>query len=164
MNDQQSVNDDKRLTRTVSLELIIIFILGIAVYLISSHYDLLELLIAFLHNYEEYELDEFLILSLFFVFALAFFSVRRWREQIFLSDSLRNKNDELQKALLEIGQLRDILPICSYCKKIRDDEGYWHQVESYIRDNTGTEFSHGICPDCIGKLYSDLDKEKQGEN
>lgn len=56
---------------------------------------------------------------------------------------------ELQRALEEVRTLREILPICSYCRKIRDDENYWHTVESYITQHTDTRFSHGICPSCM---------------
>ena len=56
---------------------------------------------------------------------------------------------ELQAALAEVKTLREILPICSYCRKIRDDENYWHTVENYISDHTGTRFSHSICPSCM---------------
>ena len=56
---------------------------------------------------------------------------------------------ELQAALAEVKTLREILPICSYCRKIRDDENYWHTVESYISRHTTTRFSHGICPSCM---------------
>lgn len=56
---------------------------------------------------------------------------------------------DLQSALAEVNSLREILPICSYCKKIRDDENYWHTVESYISLHTSTLFSHGICPSCM---------------
>lgn len=55
---------------------------------------------------------------------------------------------ELQLALAEVRQLRAILPICSYCRKIRDDENSWHTVEGYIAHHTATRFSHGICPSC----------------
>ena len=56
---------------------------------------------------------------------------------------------ELQTALAEVKSLREILPICSYCRKIRDDENYWHTVENYISDHTETRFSHSICPSCM---------------
>ena len=59
---------------------------------------------------------------------------------------------ELRAALAEVRTLREILPICSYCKKIRDDENYWQSVESYISKHTNTRFSHGICPSCFEKL------------
>lgn len=65
---------------------------------------------------------------------------------------------KLQEAHDKIKILRGILPICASCKKIRDDKGYWNQIESYIRDHSEAEFSHGICPDCAKKLYPELFK------
>ena len=63
---------------------------------------------------------------------------------------------ELQNAVKEISTLRGILPICSYCKSIRNDKGSWDQIESYIRQHSDLEFSHGICPDCVKKLYPEF--------
>jgi len=63
---------------------------------------------------------------------------------------------ELKEALSKVKQLSGFLPICASCKKIRDDKGYWNQIESYIRDHSEAEFSHGICPECCEKLYPDL--------
>lgn len=60
---------------------------------------------------------------------------------------------ELQTALEQVKRLSGLLPICASCKKIRDDRGYWQQVEVYIRDHSDVEFSHGICPDCMAELY-----------
>jgi PAS domain S-box-containing protein len=64
---------------------------------------------------------------------------------------------QLQKALSEVKQLSGLLPICASCKKIRDDKGYWNQIETYIRDRSEAEFTHGICPDCFKKLYPDIE-------
>jgi len=55
----------------------------------------------------------------------------------------------LQEALAEIKPLHEILPICSYCRKVRDDENFWHSVEAYIAQRTATQFSHSICPHCM---------------
>ena len=66
---------------------------------------------------------------------------------------------ELQKALSEVKTLRGIFPICASCKKIRDDKGYWTQIEVYIRDRSEAQFSHGICPECKEKLYGDFLRE-----
>lgn len=60
---------------------------------------------------------------------------------------------DLKDALEKVKLLSGYLPICASCKKIRDDQGYWQQIESYIRDHSEAEFSHGICPDCAHKLY-----------
>jgi len=65
---------------------------------------------------------------------------------------------KLQDALDKIKVLRGIIPICASCKKIRDDKGYWNQLESYIREHSEAEFSHGICPDCAQKLYPEFYK------
>jgi len=67
---------------------------------------------------------------------------------------------ELQKAHDEVKVLSGFLPICSSCKNIRDDEGYWHQVEVYVRDHTDAKFSHGICPSCAKKLYPESQNKK----
>ena len=67
---------------------------------------------------------------------------------------------ELGVALSEVKQLSGLLPICSYCKKIRDDKGYWTQLESYIHKHSGAKFSHGICEDCAIKHFPDLKESK----
>ena len=65
---------------------------------------------------------------------------------------------QLQKAISEIKQLSGLLPICASCKKIRDDKGYWNQIEEYIRHHSEAEFTHSICPECLKKLYPGLSK------
>ena len=65
---------------------------------------------------------------------------------------------KLQDALDKIKTLRGIIPICASCKKIRDDEGYWNEIESYIKKHSEADFSHGICPECARKLYPQLYK------
>lgn len=68
-------------------------------------------------------------------------------------------NKELQEALAKVKLLSGLLPICMNCKKVRDDEGYWQQVEVYIRDHSEVDFSHGICPDCKQVLYPEFFQE-----
>ncbi len=75
------------------------------------------------------------------------------------NEILTKKNTELQMAIDEIKQLSGILPICSSCKKIRDDKGYWNQLEAYFSRYSNTQFSHSICPDCAKKLYPDINIE-----
>lgn len=65
----------------------------------------------------------------------------------------------LEKALEEVKTLSGFIPICSYCKKIRDDKGFWEQVESYVGKRSTAQFSHGICPDCVKKYYPDMAEE-----
>ena len=65
----------------------------------------------------------------------------------------QGKIEQLRAALSEIRSLRDMLPICAACKKIRDDQGFWENVETYISKHTDTKFTHGICPGCAVRLY-----------
>jgi response regulator RpfG family c-di-GMP phosphodiesterase len=66
---------------------------------------------------------------------------------------LRRSNEELQQALKEVKVLRGLIPICASCKKIRNDGGFWQQIEEYLAEHSEAEFSHGLCQPCIKKLY-----------
>jgi phosphoserine phosphatase RsbU/P len=77
-----------------------------------------------------------------------------------LQSALAERVRDLEDALSRVKQLQGLLPICCYCKKIRDDQNYWHQVESYVGSHTDVRFSHGICPDCSDKLKEDFNSER----
>ena len=79
-----------------------------------------------------------------------------------LQEALANRVRELEEAMSRIKQLHGLLPICASCKKIRDDKGYWNQIELYIRDHSEAEFSHGICPGCVKELYPDIYEKISG--
>jgi CheY-like chemotaxis protein len=74
-----------------------------------------------------------------------------------LQDRLAERVAELQEALTNVKQLSGLLPICSYCKRIRGDENYWERVESYITEHTDAKFSHGICPECYDTVMAQID-------
>ena len=74
----------------------------------------------------------------------------------------KQAEEALRQAFDQIRTLRGIVPICMHCKKIRDDQGYWSQVEVYIRDHTEADFSHGICPECIKRLYPEYAEDISG--
>ena len=78
-------------------------------------------------------------------------------ERIKMTEERDRLIDDLQKALANVEVLNGLLPICASCKKIRDDKGYWNQIEAYISNHSKAQFSHGLCPDCARKLYPDLD-------
>jgi phosphoserine phosphatase RsbU/P len=69
-----------------------------------------------------------------------------------LQDRLAERVRDLELALKQVKHLRGLLPICMYCKKIRKDEDYWQQVETYLSEHTEAEFSHGVCPECYEKV------------
>lgn len=72
-------------------------------------------------------------------------------------DKRKAREEELEKAMSEIKTLSGLLPICCYCKNIRDDKGYWQKLEKYIGDHSDAQFTHGICNDCMEKITIDTD-------
>jgi len=72
---------------------------------------------------------------------------------------MRRLNRELRETLDEVRQLRKMLPICASCKRIRDDDGYWQDVADYLHQHAALDFTHGLCPDCLARLYPDLQEE-----
>ena len=95
-----------------------------------------------------------------------FAAIRKPQEVLGLERTIRFKNreqkkliKELQVALQNIKTLQGLIPICASCKKIRDDKGYWNQIEAYISEHSSAEFSHGICPDCAKKIYPGYTKD-----
>jgi methyl-accepting chemotaxis protein len=91
-------------------------------------------------------------------------------ELAFLADSINKMLDhlvqaqqELQESINHIKTLRGIVPICAHCKNIKDNKGYWKQVEAYIEEHTEAEFSHSLCEKCMRELYPELAEEIMGE-
>jgi len=78
------------------------------------------------------------------------------------ASELEKSNKALQSALADVRTLGGMLPICSSCRKVRDDKGYWSQIESYVSEHSSAEFSHGICPECEKKAYKELAKLTKG--
>lgn len=134
----------------IAIELSIIAFILIASFFLFSKFDILEKVVAFANEYEKYEVDEILSTLIVLTFCLLWFSVRRWRETI-------KNNKELQDALYTIKKLEGIIPICSHCKKIRDDKGSWNRLEKYICEHSDAQFSHSICEKCLKKHYSEDD-------
>jgi hypothetical protein len=89
-------------------------------------------------------------------FSLLAIGIWRWLPKVIEYD--RQMKAELRETKKEVAILSGLLPICSACKKIRNGEGNWEQLEVYIRDHSEADFSHGICPECIQKLYPDFSK------
>jgi PAS domain S-box-containing protein len=83
---------------------------------------------------------------------------RKRVEEVLQEDAKEREklNKELQSALDNVKTLQGLIPMCANCKKIRDDKGFWNQVEGYIMKHTDATFTHGVCPDCAEKLYGDL--------
>lgn len=130
------------------------------VFFLASRFDLLDVFYGFTRDHEDWELDEFMIVLAFLAVFFAFYNFSLYRRARAQRKALMQANADLHKALADIKQLKGMIPICANCKSIRDDEGYWRQLESYIRDHTDAEFSHGLCPTCISELYPEIDRPK----
>jgi hypothetical protein len=93
--------------------------------------------------------------GVFVVFALVLARIK--------ADHLRELklNADLQAALLEVKQLSGLLPICAWCKRIRDDEGEWESIETYITDHSAADFTHGICPECAQRVHPALQQQNK---
>jgi len=79
-----------------------------------------------------------------------------------LQRELRRRVGELESALSQVKQLRGLLPVCAYCRKVRDDRDYWHQLESYVSAHTDARFSHGICPSCLAGVRAEMARTREG--
>ncbi|BBO78715.1 hypothetical protein DSCW_61320 [Desulfosarcina widdelii] len=149
-----TVQSPKRPTaRNLILEFAATFICSAAVIFIAVRVDFPKLVMTVFQQYGALEMEAFITGSLFLVTALTAFSVRRLIAFRKVNAVLMKRNAELEKAMIEIKELRGLIPICSVCKKIRDDEDSWHQIEAYIESHSHAEFTHGICPECMRMLY-----------
>ena len=110
-----------------------------------------------LHNYFITSWNTAIHLAFFLVVTLLLTRLRAYMQE------RTNLISELQSALSDVKELSGILPICASCKKIRNDEGYWQNVEEYLTKHTNAEFSHGLCKECSEKLYPQFCRRNEDE-
>ncbi len=137
-----------------------ILLLTVFVLILALNFDEVNKVIAWLYHHDTTRLDVFFTVVVFLLPAIGWYTWRRHRELI---EQVRRREEaelakerlepELQNALADVGMLRRLLPICPSCKRIRDDKGYWNQVEVYIEARLDRKLSHGLCPDCARRLY-----------
>jgi transcriptional regulator with GAF, ATPase, and Fis domain len=106
-------------------------------------------------EYKEHYLN--LALSIVDVCGLAIENAKKYQQIKNSEYRLRQEKEKVEEALAKVKKLSGLLPICSHCKKIRDDKGYWNQIENYIHEHSEAEFSHSICRECAKKHYPDFD-------
>lgn len=134
---------------------IVIVLVGLVIYVVSLKYDIVDRLMQFLQEHETWQLDEVIAVMVYLVFASGLFV---WRRRNELLEQVRAREEaetekarllpKLETALNEVNELTGLLPVCAWCKRIRDDKGYWSQVDAYLAQHTGIGITHGICPDC----------------
>ncbi|BCS95310.1 hypothetical protein DSLASN_09420 [Desulfoluna limicola] len=136
-------------------ERLLLAAIAVITFVLAGRFDVLETLVDFSRRHEAYEIDEVITVCLVLVVCQAILLHRRFITLRQGKEILARKNRELEGAMEEIKQLKGILPICASCKKIRDDDGFWHQVETYLSSHSDAQFSHGLCPSCVKELYGE---------
>ncbi|MEI6210697.1 MAG: response regulator [bacterium] len=131
--------------------------------ILSGHTEVAQILASInsgeVFRYITKPLEEAVAFQMTILQAIELYQIRAERRQ--LMESLERRNLELEATLGQIKRLEGMLPICASCKKIRDDKGYWQQIEIYISERTQAVFSHGLCPSCVKTLYPDLFQEEE---
>jgi hypothetical protein len=146
-------------TSKSTIDIAIIAVISLFSFYLFGRFDVLEKIVEFSSEYERFEIDEMVSTFIVLVFCLVWFSIRRWHEKIKINDIISQRNKELQHAYDEIKQLKGILPLCSFCKKIRDESGYWEQVDVYLQKHSEADISHSICDKCMKKHYPEESME-----
>ena len=153
-----------RLGRAVKIAIEVGFIglTSLLFFIIAGKYDLLEKIFEFAQKHEEYEIDEIMTVSIYLMFCFLIFAFR-WLRIIYRSEK---KQKELYASLNEVKKevkmLQGFLPICSHCKKIRNDAGAWQKLEAYIQQHSEATFTHSICTECMKEHFPDVDPDSSG--
>ena len=133
---------------------------ALLVFAVSVWFDIFNKIVTWMYSHDTWRLDELFTVTVYLVFAIGFYSWRRHRELV--EQTRRREKAEaekaqivprLEEALASVSRLKNLVPMCGSCKRIRDDQGYWDQVEAYVELNFATRLDVGICPDCAAKLY-----------
>lgn len=139
---------------------IVIAFLAVAVFLISARFDVFDRIVAWVRDHQSWQLDEVFTVSMFLILAGFVFVLRRRNEIIEQIRARERAESEkaalvpaLERALKDVETLSDLLPVCAWCKRIRDDQGYWSQVDAYLQKHTTIGITHGICPECAAKVH-----------
>lgn len=152
-----STNFSKKTTLIYTLS-VIVTLAVIAISFKTSHLSQSTLTLSY--DYFHWTVYIGCMLFCFFVSGVIIYTYRDATQKNYLdlresNEQLKITNEKLESALKEVQTLNGLLPICSYCKKIRDDKGYWSQLEAYIAHNSSVQFSHGICEECLKKHHGD---------
>jgi hypothetical protein len=130
------------------------------VFVLSARFDVFNKIVDWMYHHDTWQLDELFNVAVYLVGATAIYAWRRYRE--LAKETLQRKNAEsekaqivprLEQALADVSYLKKLLPMCSSCKRVRDDRGYWEEVESYVELHFSTRVDTGLCPDCATRLY-----------
>ena len=141
-------------------DFLVLLLLAVLVIACSLWFDPFKEMVSWIYRHDNWRLDEIFTLAIFLVFALVVYSWRR-RKELERENEEREKAekraeelvDHLESVVTEVHTLRGILRICESCKRIRDDSGYWTEIETYVQIHSDARFSGGLCPECARVMY-----------
>jgi ABC-type nickel/cobalt efflux system permease component RcnA len=133
--------DEKRASL---IDLITLILVGIVAFVSASATEAFERFYSWSRSHESWQIDELATLSVVLMVCFGIYSWRRWR-------ALKREITRREALAEEVSQLECLLPICSYCHQIRDEDDIWQSLETYLTETGTTEFSHSICPTCYAK-------------
>ena len=141
-------------------DLLTIALVAVAVFIISATFDIFNKIIAWIYQYDTWQLDELFTVAIYLVFAIAFYAWRRYKE---LLEQIRTREEmeaanarlipELENTRADLTRLKTLLPLCSSCGRVREGNGNWAEVEVYLEKHLLMRLDDGLCPDCARELY-----------
>ena len=138
-------------------DLLIILAITIGSFFVFAQFDVLEQIVVISKEYEAFEIDELVASAMVFSTCMLVFALKQMRVAKQINEQLHKQNQELQEAMSRIKVLEGTITTCSYCKKVMDSAGEWHQMETYIDAHSEAQFSHGYCPSCLKKVNKDIE-------
>jgi len=144
---------------------------SVVVFAVSAAFDIFNAVIRWIYRHDTWQLDEVFTVGIYLAIAMALYSWRRYRDLV--DQRKRREEAEAEKARLvpalesanaDVSALKKLIPICSSCRRLRDDRGYWNQVEEYLEIHLYARMDTGICPECARKLYDNGEHALRPEN
>ena len=141
---------------------VVIACIAVAVFGLSVTFDVFDKIVAWVYRHDTWEMDELFTVSIYLVFAIGIYAWRRHRE---LRDQIQKREQaeaekarlipELESARASVSTLQRLVPMCSSCKRVRDDRGSWYKMEVYMETQFRARVDDGLCPDCARRLYGE---------
>lgn len=156
-------SDSEKKSRAFS-DLLIGTLAAIVVFVLSATFDLFNKIIEWVYRHDTWQLDELFTVAIYLVFAIAVFAWRRYkelREEVRQREATEAENarliPELESTRADLTALRVLLPLCSFCGRVREENGDWSEVSVYLEDHHLTRLDDGICPECARKVYGNTE-------
>jgi hypothetical protein len=151
---------DQEVPSSAFKDLVVILVLSVLVFAVSAAFDVFDKVIGWVYAHDTWQLDELFTVGVYLAIAMAVYAWRRHQELLHSTTIRKQVEAEkarllpaLERARADVTDLKKLIPICSSCGKLRDDQGYWNQLEEYLETHLHAKTDAGLCPECARKLY-----------